>query len=292
MQIAEALGEFLTEHKARGSRPKTIRYYSYTLDNLLRPYLGQPVTDLTPFLCNRALQAVAERGVKPATLAAADRALRGFTAWLTGVGLLQTNPMQGRKRPKLRYVPKQVLTQPEIQKLFAVAKADARYSERNTAILYLLLGCGLRAGEVAALQLSDIDWAQGILKVNGKTGYGQLPVDRQTLQALRRYVTHSRKALPQVGYVFVFNRRGITADTVSRLIARMGKRANIGRPIGPHILRHTFATAFIEAGGDPFSLKRILRHSTLYTSMLYVHNSPGSLRGSMENYGPLRGMRL
>ncbi|WP_161636015.1 tyrosine-type recombinase/integrase [Deinococcus phoenicis] len=250
------------------------------------------MTDLNVFLCNKALQAVAERNVKPATLAAADRALRAFTAWLYGVELLPKNPMQGRKRPKLRWEPKQVLSQVDIQKLFAVAKADARYRERNIAILHLLLACGLRAGEVAALQLSDIDWTQSIVKVNGKTGFGQVPIDRQTLQALRRYVTHSRKATAQVSHVFVFNKRPITAETVSRQIARLGRRADIGRPIGPHICRHTFATAFIEAGGDVFSLKRILRHTTLFTSMQYVHNSTASLRGQMENGSPIRGLKL
>lgn len=292
MQIAEALGEFLAEHTARGSRPKTLRYYRTTLGNLLRPYLGQPVTDLNVFTVNKALQAMAERGVKPATLASADRALRGFCSWLCGVELLQKNPMEKRKRPKLRWEPKQILSQGEIQRLFTVAKADNRYRERNTAILHLLLGCGLRAGEVAALQLRDVDWEQGIIKVNGKTGYGQVAVDRRTLQALRRYVTHRRKAQAHIHYVFVFNGRGISADTVSRLIARIGRRASINRPIGPHVLRHTFATVFIEAGGDPFSLKRILRHTTLHTSMLYVHNSPGNLREKMEQLSPLSGLNL
>ena len=292
MQIADAIEEFLSEHRSRGSRPKTLLYYRNTLMNLLRPHLEQPIDSLNVFTVSKALQGMADRGVRPATLASADRALRGFCSWLVDVELLAKNPMQGKKRPKLRWEPKQVLSQAEIQQLFATAKADARYRERNIAILHLLLACGLRAGEVAALQLSDIDWEQGILKVNGKTGYGQVPADRRTMQVLRRYVTHSRKATSQVPRVFVFNGRPITADTVSKLIARMGKRAGIERPIGPHICRHTFATAFIEAGGDAFSLKRILRHSTLYTSMQYVHNSAASLRGKMEQGSVFNGLQI
>lgn len=292
MQIAEALGEFLSEQIARGSRPKTVRYYRKTLDIVLRPYMEQPLDCLTVFIVNKAMQAVAERGLKPATLASYDRALRGFCSWLVGVDLLAKNPMQNRKRPKLRWQPKQTIAGAEIQRLFAVAKADARYRERHIAILYLLLSCGLRAGEVAALHLSDIDWEQGILRVDGKTGYGQVPIDRQTLLALRRYITHSRKATSQVSQVFVFNRRPISAETVSRLVARLGRRAGIDRPIGPHICRHTFATAFVESGGDVFSLKRVLRHTTLHTSMQYVHSSTASLRGQMENGNPTKGLRL
>ena len=158
MQIAEALEEFLSEHIARGSRPKTIRYYRKTLDIVLRPCLEQPLDSLTVFTVNKLLQGAAERNLKPATLASYDRALRGFCSWLVGVELLEKNPMQGKKRPKVRWQPKPVLTAEEIQKLFAVARADKRYRDRNVAILYLLLGCGLRAGEVANLKLTDIDW--------------------------------------------------------------------------------------------------------------------------------------
>lgn len=281
MLVAEALAEFLMEHKARGSSRKTILYYRQTVSNVLRDYLEQPLDCLTVFTVNKALQNMADRGIKSATLASADRALRGFCNWLVGVELLAKNPMQGRKRPKIRQEPKQILTAEEIKKLFAVAKADKRYRDRNVAILFLLLACGLRAGEVANLKLTDIDWSQGILTVNGKTGYGTVPASSQVLKAIKHYVTHCRRSKSQ--YLFVYDGREITAETVSRLIARIGKRANIGRPIGPHILRHTFATAFIENGGDAFSLKRILRHTTMYTSLMYVHQSTASIRQKMES---------
>ncbi|WP_139322902.1 hypothetical protein [Deinococcus marmoris] len=84
--------------------------------------MGQPIDGLTVFTVNKAMQAVAERGLKPATLASYDRALRGFCSWLVGVELLAKNPMQNKKRPKLRWQPKQIITGTEIQKLFAVAK--------------------------------------------------------------------------------------------------------------------------------------------------------------------------
>lgn len=290
MQIAEALEEFLSEHKARGSRPKTIRYYSKTLAIVLRPVLEHSLDSLTVFTVNKLLQAVAERNLKPATLASYDRALRGFCSWLVGVELLAKNPMQGKKRPKLRWEPKAVLTGEEIQKLFAVAKADKRYRDRNVAILYLLLGCGLRAGEVAKLKLTDIDWQTGIIEVNGKVGYGKIPVTKQCLQAMRRYVTHSRKAQSSCQWLFVYDGRGIESHTVSKLIARMGRRAGLDRNIGPHLLRHSMASEFIANGGDAFTLRRLLRHSSLFTTSLYVSNSTANLRDKLEIYGPLKGV--
>lgn len=281
MDIAEAVQEFLVDHTARGSSPFTVIYYRRTLNNVLRDWLSCEVQELNTFTVNRALAAMADRGVKPATLASADRALRGFTAWLKGVDLIHKDPMQGRKRPKLRPEPKQVLTQEEIRALFAAVKADKRHAARNTAILYLLLATGLRAGELVNLTLPDIDWDNGLLTVKGKTGVGTVPVDRRTLQILRRYITHSRRAtIPQV---FVYAGKPLSPDGLGQLIHRIAHRAGIDRPVGPHILRHTFATAFIENGGDAFSLKRILRHTTMYTSLMYVHQSTGSIRQKMES---------
>lgn len=290
MQISFALQEFLAEHVVRGSKPKTIVYYKTMLEKLLSPYFSQDMNELNTFLVNKAMQAVVDRGVAPATLASYDRALRSFTAWATGVDLLQKDPMKNRKRPKLRQEPKQVLTAEEIQAMFDTIKTDKRHKERHTAILYLLLSTGIRAGELCNLKLTDINWQDGIISVRGKTDYGTVPIDRKTMQILKRYITHSRKATIQ--NVFVYCNKPLNVQGLSRLIHRIAERAGIERPIGPHAMRHKFASEFIEQNGDPFALKRLLRHSTLNTSMSYVHNSTSSIRQKMENSNVMRGIQV
>lgn len=290
MKIAEGLQEFLSEHVGRGSRPKTLRFYGNTLRNVLNSYLELELSELNVFIVNKAMQSMAERNVKPATLASADRAIRAFTSWLCGVGLIHTDPMKGRKRPKQWQEDKKILSTEEIQSLFNVVKSDRRLKERNTAILYLLLSTGLRAGELCNLTMADIDWNYGILTVRGKTGQGTVPVDRRTLQILRRYTTHGRKAtIPQV---FVYCNKPMTPDALGRLINRIGQRAGIERPIGPHLFRHTFATLFLERGGNVFELKRLLRHTTLYTSLRYVHSSTEAIRGRLESSDIMRGIQV
>lgn len=117
-----------------------------------------------------------------------------------------------------------------------------------------------------------------------------MPVDRRGLQLLRRYITHSRKATIQ--NVFVYNNKPITAESLNKLIRRLGERAGLSRTIGPHIFRHAFATNYIDNGGDAFSLKRILRHTTMYTSLRYVHSSAESIRGKMEESSVMRGVEI
>ena len=138
--------------------------------------------------------------------------------------------------------------------------------------------------------LSSYDWQTGIIEVNGKVGYGKIPVTKQCLQAMRRYVTHSRKAQASCQWLFVYDGRGIKSHTVSKLIARMGRRAELDRIIGPHLLRHSMASEFIANGGDAFTLRRLLRHSSLFTTSLYVSNSTANLRDKLESYGPLKGI--
>lgn len=290
MQISSCLEEFLAEHVVRGSRPKTIRYYKSMLGFLLRPYMDKDISELNTFLVNRALQAIVDRNVSASTLASYDRSLRGFTSWAAGVDLLAKDPMKGRKRPRVHTEPKQVLKPDEIQAMFNAVKSDKRYKERNTAILYLLLSTGIRAGELCNLCMSDINWQDGIITVRGKTGHGTVPVDRRTLQILKRYITHSRKATIQ--NVFVYANRPMTQNSLSHLIHRIGKRAGIDRPVHPHLMRHTFSTNFMEVNPDPFALKRILRHSTLDTSMRYVHNSTSSIRHKMEESSVMRGIQV
>ncbi|MBZ9715237.1 tyrosine-type recombinase/integrase [Deinococcus multiflagellatus] len=285
MNVQEAISEFQREHKARGSTPRTVKWYGETLSRLLREDLATPIGALTPFALSRAVNVAAERGVKAATLANYDRALRGFTAWLHGVELLPRDLMKGRKRPQVRWQLRQVATSEELRKLFEVARRDKRYAERNCAILALLAGSGLRAGEVATLRLVDVDWQDSAVKVSGKTGTRLVPLDRTTLRLLRRYVTHSRRG--NHPNVFLFNSRPITGRTLTLLLTRMSKRAGFDRHITPHLLRHTAATVYLRNGGDVASLRRILGHSTLATTALYLHLVPEDLQNKLERFSPL-----
>ncbi len=290
MTVEEALKEFLADQKARGNRPATLHWYRVTLCRLLPDDLGQPLSEFTPFLVTRALNAAASRGLRPATLANYDRALRGFCAWLLGVELITRDPMKGRRRPRVRWELKATATREELAALFRAAKHDPRHRDRFTAMLVLLVGCGLRAGEVASLKLADVDWQEGTLRVHGKTGGRLVPMNRATMKALRRYVTHGRRG--QHPNVFVYGGQPIGSTTVTHVIHGLSKRAGLSRHIGAHALRHCFATEFLRNGGDVLALRRILGHSTLATTALYTHHVTEDLRDGITRFSPLAGLPL
>lgn len=272
MTIRQALKEFLTEKSLENKRPKTIEWYNNTVSYLLRDYLDQDVQVLTRQLVAQVL----DKKVKPATLANYDRALRGFVNWLLAVDYLEKNPFKGRKRPKDEFYLKPVLTQEEIKALFKAASRDPRYRYRNLSILALALGSGLRAAEICRLQLGDVLWDEAALRVVGKNGPGVVPLTRETMRYLRLYVERERKTTTP--YLFAHRNRPLTTSSLSSWIRRQAKAAGIDRPIGMHILRHTFATHYLNAGGDPYTLQRILRHKSPAMTTRYLHFLTEDLR--------------
>ncbi len=289
MLISEAIEEFAREHKGRGSRPNTIKHYREVLNRLLKAWLSEDLSRLTVLTINRAL----ERDVKPATLASQHAALRAFCNWLESVDELKPNPFQGKARPKVRIEPKRVLNADEMGKLIQAAKGGelkARCKARNVALLVLMFDTGLRAGEVASLKMSSVDWEQGIVRVeDGKVGVRFVTVGRKTLKYLKRYITHERKGNSPALFLTI-SHKPISAKQVSQLILKISQRSGIGWEVRAHRLRHSYSCAYIRAGGDLFSLQRQLGHTKLETTARYIHWTPESLQEANERFSPVARM--
>lgn len=272
MTIRQALKEFLQEKILENKRPATVAWYESTISYLLRDMLDEEVEHLT----RQRVVEVLSRDVAPSTLANYDRALRGFVNWLLAVDYLRANPFRGRKRPKEEWRLKQVLSAEEIKALFKAASRDPRFRYRNLSILALALGSGLRASEICRLQLGDVNWEEMTVTVAGKTGAGVVPLTRETMRYLRLYVERERKTTTP--YLFAHRNRPLTPQSLSTWIRRQAKAAGIQRPIGMHLLRHTFATHYLNSGGDPYTLQRILRHKSPAMTSRYLHFITDDLR--------------
>jgi len=152
---------------------------------------------------------------------------------------------------------------------------------RNFAILTLLVRLGLRAGEVAALTVDDIDWRRGEITVRGKgRRHDQLPLPDDVGQAIVEYLRHARPGTAQGRMVFVRAQapyRALTSNAVTTVVAVAGRRAGIGL-IGAHRLRHTAATALLRAGGSLTEIGQVLRHRRVLTTAIYAKVDRQALR--------------
>jgi integrase len=153
---------------------------------------------------------------------------------------------------------------------------------RDVAILTLLIRLGLRRGEVAALELDDIDWRAGELAVrNGKRGRRErLPLPADVGDALVGYLRDGRPPEAQTRRVFVralAPARDLTASGIGDVVRAAGRRAGLGE-IAAHRLRHTTATELLRARAPLSEIGQLLRHRLARTTAIYAKVDDDALR--------------
>jgi site-specific recombinase XerD len=164
-----------------------------------------------------------------------------------------------------------------------VASCDRRrlVGERDHAILTLLVRLGLRAGEVAALELDDLDWHGGEVLVRGKGDrHERLPLPADVGDALVAYLRHPRRCPDGCRWLFLRVRAplgGLTSRGVQGVVHDAGVRAGLPR-VGAHRLRHTAATALLRAGASLPEVAEVLRHRSLDSTAIYAKVDRDALR--------------
>ncbi|MEH1130794.1 site-specific integrase [Micromonospora sp. CPCC 206061] len=151
---------------------------------------------------------------------------------------------------------------------------------RDLAVLSLLARLGLRSGEVAALQLGDIDWRAGEILVRGKARRDErLPLTVEAGEAIAAYLRHGRPAsrCPKVFLTCYAPFRGIHPRSITRVVYRACRRAGL-EPVGGHRLRHALATQMLRQGGDLVEISQVLRHRDLATTSVYAKLDRTALR--------------
>lgn len=150
---------------------------------------------------------------------------------------------------------------------------------RDYAVLLLLARLGLRAGEVAAMRLEDLDWAGGELLVRGKGNrHERLPLPVDVGEALVSYLRQRPRGECRAVFLCVRAPRGpVSAGVVSQIVRAACTRAGVER-VGAHRLRHTAATGMLRAGSSLPEIAQVLRHQRLGTTAQYARVDRQALR--------------
>lgn len=174
---------------------------------------------------------------------------------------------------KLASLPR-ALSPDEAERLLESSATAGRWPKRGYAIVRCALDMGLRAGEIAHLKISDIDWHAGTVTLRGTKSLRQdiLPLPMTTGQALVDYLQHERPATRHPA-LFVRRQGGcdlpITSTAIQNVIKRACRRIGLMHS-GAHALRHTLACRLVENGGSLKEVADVLRHRSLNTTLIYA----------------------
>jgi site-specific recombinase XerD len=163
----------------------------------------------------------------------------------------------------------------DVERILKCCDRNTAVGRRNHAILLLLARLGVRAGEVVALNLDDIDWSTGQIAIRGKGGKSaQLPLADDVGAALATYLRHDRPR-SATRRVFIRHRAPLVgfgnSSTISSLVRRALKHAGVkSAHTGAHVLRHSLATNLLKQGGSLDEIGELLRHQSPNTTAIYA----------------------
>lgn len=232
-------------------------------------------THVRAWLASLTARKADHKGARASVLRRAS-ALRSLLRFLREEGALKGDPFAGVTLPKRERKLPRFATESEMTALL-----DERRSPRDQALLELLYSSGLRRSEVAGLNVGDVDFLSGTVRVFGKGAKERVvPVGDTALGRLRQYLkTRSAQASEPV---FVNARGGRLSGAGIALIVRKAS----GRRLTPHKLRHSFATHLLNAGADIREVQEMLGHKSLNATQVYTHVSLQRLRDAYSKAHP------
>ena len=230
--------------------------------------------------------------VKPPTQARIISGIRRFFDYLILENLIEKNPMDNIESPKLGTNLPNTLTIKEIDKIISTIKLGSKTGLRNVAIIELLYSCGLRVSELINLKISDLFFKESLIKVTGKGNKERfVPISKQSQIYINNYLQNVRsyqKIKKGFEDTLFLNERGTILSRVMifLILKKLKNASNIKKKIGPHTLRHSFATHLIENGADLITIQKMMGHESITTTERYLHVNKKHLIDSMIKFHP------
>ncbi len=229
-------------------------------------------------------------GVEKATQARILSGVKSFFNFLLLEGVVDTSPAEFVEGPKIGRKLPEVLTQDEIDRIIAVFDDSSMpFGLRNAAMFEALYSCGLRVTELVELRLGDLFFNDGFIRVTGKGDKQRLvPISNIAREKISKYLS-VRNAKEGTEDVLFLNNRGkrLSRQMVFMLLRKAAQMAGVDKTIGPHTLRHSFATHLMEGGANIRQVQEMLGHESILTTEIYTHLDTSHLRLTIDKHHPL-----
>ncbi len=198
-------------------------------------------------------------GKAPATIRSRWIGLRSLYNWLADEEEIDANPMAKVRVEKVNPEPIRVLEAEQLRLLLKACEGTGFFERRDMALLRTLAATGLRLAELAGLTLEDVDLPRRVVHVrHGKGDKARfVRIDAATAASIDRYKrTRGRHRHAQMPWLWLARSGKLGAPSVPKMLDRRAEQAGIGH-VHPHMLRHSFAHRFLEAGGTEGDLQRL-----------------------------------
>lgn len=279
MQDAIAIETFLDAlWMERGLSANTLVSYRYDLLQFTswlqergKAFFDVGQADILDFLACRIQKALDTRSI-----ARQLSALRQFYRYWTIAGKVAKDPTAQIENPKLGRKLPHALTEAEVERLLSLPCLSTSIGLRDKAILEVLYATGLRISELISLKLMDVNLLQGVVRIIGKGGRERLvPFGEIALEWLGKYLAQGRPDLIKgapTEWIFPGEKgRFLTRQAVWYRIKFYAAKADIEKPLSPHVVRHAFATHLVNHGADLRVVQMLLGHKDLTTTQIYTH---------------------
>ncbi|MGE5300521.1 MAG: tyrosine recombinase XerC [Acidobacteriota bacterium] len=256
----------------RGASAHTLRAYRKDLEDF-SDYAKKKAEDVEMIDVRAFVARQIKDGRSKTTAGRRLAAVRSFLKYLYREGYIRENPAKLVNTPKAQRPLPQFLSVDDIFSLVQQPKSIGFLQTRDRAILELLYSSGLRVSEIAGLNMEDVNTREGLVKVRGKGKKERiLPVGSKAVDAIKSYLVEKILLKRKDKALFLNNRgRPLSDRGVRRIVVKYAKMIGIGGRIGPHTLRHTFASHLLQAGADLRVIQELLGHASLSTTQKYTH---------------------
>jgi site-specific recombinase XerD len=261
-EIGSLLASWQRSLRARNLAPKTIKTYLEAAGQLVDHVTAAGVHDVAEIERHHVEVFIAEQVEtrSAATASVRFRALQQFFAWCVDEEELDVNPMARMRPPVVPERPVPVLSDDKARALLKACAGSGFVPRRDTAIVRLFLDTGMRLSELTKLRVDEVDLDDDVAIVTGKGGRPRTcPFGSRTAQALDRYLRarsrHPQASLPAL-WLGANGREAMTDNGIAQMVRKRGREAGI-EGLHPHMLRHTFAHAWLAEGGNEGDLMRL-----------------------------------
>lgn len=268
-ELLAHLSDFLLQQQRLNRSAHTLSAYRRDLTELITHLPANSQLTRTEF--TYVFKKLSQYGNSPATIRRKLSAWRQFIAYLIQKDRLKYNPIESLKAPKLSQRLPRTLERESLNYMLDHSRQDDMFSARDTAMVELFYGSGLRLSELANLNLSDIYLTEGWVNVLGK-GQKQrrIPLTKHSQSSLKNYLSlriahHHETALftSKQG-----NRLGVRQ--IGKRLANWAKQQGSSQHISPHMLRHSYASHLLQASRDLRAVQDLLGHANLSTTQIYT----------------------